>query len=50
MWSSNIHPHYNVSHTEYESPSLVSEEEMILMRNFVILLKIRKLKSYEYIK
>ena len=31
-----IRPHYNVSHPDHESPSLVSEQEMIRMRNFVI--------------
>ena len=36
MWSYNIRPHYNVSHPEHESPSLVSEEELFRMRNFVI--------------
>ena len=36
MYLSNIHPHYNVSHREYESSWLVSEEEMIRLRNFVI--------------
>jgi len=40
MWSYNIRPHYNVSHLEYESPSLVSEQEMIRI-------KIHKFKSYK---